>query len=59
MIKPRHWPWIELLSSRGQESGHLSWLNNNLSVAHKICFDSDSNNIFSIEKKNVIWHITI
>ena len=23
MIKPRPWPWIELFSSRGQESQHL------------------------------------
>ena len=31
MIKPRDWPWIEFLSSRGQESQRLSQLSNNLS----------------------------
>ena len=31
-IKPRHWLWIEFLFSGGQESWHLSWLSNNLSV---------------------------
>ena len=25
-IKPLHWPLIEFFSSRGQESGHCSWL---------------------------------
>ena len=31
MIKPRHWPWIEFFSSRGQEFNRLSWFSNNLS----------------------------
>ena len=31
MIKPRLWPWIELFSSRGQESWRLSSFSNNLS----------------------------
>ena len=31
MIKPCYWSRIEFLSSRGQESWHLSWLSNNLS----------------------------
>ena len=31
MIKPRHWPWVEFLSSGGQESWRLSGLSNNLS----------------------------
>ena len=31
MSKPCHWPQIEFLSSGGQESQRLSWLNNNLS----------------------------
>ena len=35
MIKPRHWPWTEFLSSRGQESQHLSQLSNNLSITHQ------------------------
>ena len=38
MTKPHHWPWIELLSSRGQESWHLSWLSNNLSGFSHIFF---------------------
>ena len=29
-IKLCHWPWIEFLSSGGQESQRLSWLSNNL-----------------------------
>jgi len=32
-IKPHPWPWIEFLSSGGQESQCLEWLNNNLSEA--------------------------
>ena len=31
MIKPHHWPWIEFLSSGGQEPQHCSRLSNNLS----------------------------
>ena len=31
MIKPPLRPWIELFSSGGQESWHLSWFSNNLS----------------------------
>ena len=32
MIKPRHWPWIEFLSSGGQDSLCLSQFSNNLSI---------------------------
>ena len=32
MIKPRLWPWIDFFSSRGQESWHLPWFSNNLSL---------------------------
>ena len=31
MIKPRHWPRIEILHFGGQESWRLSWLSNNFS----------------------------
>ena len=45
-IKPYHWPWIESLSSGGQESWNLSWLSCNLSKVNFLNTQTNKKKVF-------------